>query len=322
MYSLDMLSLILRKLRQRYNSSKIQEQPENAVGSKKLIQIQGSINYSIGQFDLSLPSDHKLPFYQDIAPYYDRYFGSWLKFLRVEDRPLVILDIGANVGDSAFYFLSCESNSKIYGVEADPIFYSYLLHNITKNKAEDFIIPLHYALLPPSLLKNQYRIVSNHGTSKLVSGEFEQEALGFEETEDLTKVRVDDLLKYSKFDFIKIDIDSFDALLALEFINKAESSESVLLVEIDSRSMENNTSNIVTLFSEAIALTYSFITVDNKGRVIGSSFSTISNFVDLLNWIKIQHKIQNIDVFYLDVWFFPASKVSIFKTLCELIDKE
>jgi hypothetical protein len=39
-------------------------------------------------------------------------------------------------------------------------------------------------------------------------------------------------------------------------------------------------------------------------------------------WIKIQHKIQTIDVFYLDVWFFPASKVSIFKTICELIDKE
>jgi FkbM family methyltransferase len=321
-----MLNLSLKLLWQRFYSSHIPARPENIEETKKSKYSppppphQGVRNYSIGQFSLTFPADHQLPNYQEAHRLYDRYFGSWLKFLRVEDRTLKILDIGANVGDSAFYFLSCESDSKIYAVEADPIFYSFLLHNITKHKAENSIIPLNYALLPSSLLEDQYRIVSNHGTAKLVSGEFQQEELEVVQTEDFTKVGVDFILGYSSFDFIKIDIDSFDALLGIEFLHRVESSQSVLLVEIDTRSMENNTSNISDLVSQAIASRYSFIVVDNKGRVLGSHFNTLENFTDLLKWIEIQWKLESVDVHYLDVWFFPASKEYIFKNICAALN--
>jgi FkbM family methyltransferase len=87
---------------------------------------ESSKKYSIGNYQLNIPINHTLPQNQLKNRLYDRFLPILVKNL---DSNKIIVDIGANIGDTLFSMLpNCEN--PIYCIEPSDYFYSYLKTNI------------------------------------------------------------------------------------------------------------------------------------------------------------------------------------------------
>lgn len=87
-------------------------------------------NYLIGGAQVVLPPRHDLPFYQRRDPTYDSYSRELLAVLASQVKELLLIDVGANVGDTAVMALTSADNISVVAVEGNPKFVSYLRRNV------------------------------------------------------------------------------------------------------------------------------------------------------------------------------------------------
>jgi FkbM family methyltransferase len=73
----------------------------------------------------------------DYGPVVDVFFHNTYGFLQVVDE--VVVDIGANVGDSSIYF-ALKGASRVIAVEPYPFTYNFASRNINSNKFQDKIL--------------------------------------------------------------------------------------------------------------------------------------------------------------------------------------
>lgn len=92
---------------------------------------QGTITVRIGDFNLLMPSAHPLPQLRESQPYRDVCVGIAAKYLGAKYPGAAILDIGANVGDSAARMATYCRNDLIL-VEPSPFFGRYLEKNVSR----------------------------------------------------------------------------------------------------------------------------------------------------------------------------------------------
>lgn len=67
------------------------------------------------------------------------------KLASIDLRNKTVIDIGANIGDTALNFVN-RGVKKVYSLEPIPQTFSYLVKNIKNNSLQDLIIPLKYGL--------------------------------------------------------------------------------------------------------------------------------------------------------------------------------
>jgi FkbM family methyltransferase len=91
---------------------------------------QGTITVRIGEFNVLMPSAHPLPQLSASQPYRDVCVGIAAKYFGSKYPRAAILDIGANVGDSAARIATYCKNDLIL-VEPSPFFSRYLEKNIS-----------------------------------------------------------------------------------------------------------------------------------------------------------------------------------------------
>jgi FkbM family methyltransferase len=92
-----------------------------------LLHTNSSIKYHYKKYYIELPAGHMLPKYQQIHPKYDRFLPHLLKYLNDSD---VVIDIGANVGDTLAGMVEQNSTASYICIEPDNDFYRYLNKNI------------------------------------------------------------------------------------------------------------------------------------------------------------------------------------------------
>lgn len=85
--------------------------------------------YKIGNTEIELPREHRLEEYQRVHPNYDRFLPHLARHL---NKHSVVLDIGANCGDTLAAMVWANSDLAYVCIEPDPAFYSYLLKNIER----------------------------------------------------------------------------------------------------------------------------------------------------------------------------------------------
>lgn len=116
----------------------------SAIG-RALVAIRAMIGrdraYRIGQYPVVLPAAHKLPWFQRVFPTYDRYASDLLESLCHEAHSPLMVDIGANVGDTALLALDAVHNISVVSVEGDKTFLVYLRKNTAQVEARVTIIP-------------------------------------------------------------------------------------------------------------------------------------------------------------------------------------
>ena len=89
------------------------------------------IKYKLEKYEIILPLKHELPIIKRDYPLYDTQIGRIVKYINEKYPSFQIIDIGANVGDSATIIKS-NVDLPILCIEADDYYYSLLLGN-TKN---------------------------------------------------------------------------------------------------------------------------------------------------------------------------------------------
>lgn len=142
---------------------------------------------------------HRLPFYQKEFPLYDRQLAKLCAFLqRQYDRPLNIVDVGANVGDTvlniglkdAFYL--CVEGNDYYG--------KYIKRNLHQYR---YALEKHY--LTDDDHQGSFSVETANGTARLVNSGSSQ---------GVPLVTLDWIInnKYGDchFDLLKVDTDGFD----------------------------------------------------------------------------------------------------------------
>lgn len=110
----------LKRWRMRGNS------PSADTSSDLRMDENGDVLFPLPNFFLRLPKDHLLPFYRQAHPLYDRFLPHLAKCLAPAD---IVVDVGANCGDSLAAM--CCSNPSLHYlcIEPDPVFFSYLEKN-------------------------------------------------------------------------------------------------------------------------------------------------------------------------------------------------
>ena len=73
-----------------------------------------------------LPPGHLLSLYESIYPKYDRFLPNVIREIKENE---VIIDIGANIGDTLFRLLNINSKPYYYCIEADNFFFEYIKKN-------------------------------------------------------------------------------------------------------------------------------------------------------------------------------------------------
>ena len=174
----------------------------------------------IGSRELEMDSSHLLPQYLEQYKLYDRALPYIGKILKDIDGYLSVIDIGANIGDTAS-LMSEKASGKYLCVEGDPKFLPYLKNNVKKITESEIIISENYCSDEDSETE-QLQVESQNGTAKLVA------------SKDKTGVkiqlkRLDTIIKgapsFEKSNLLKIDTDGFEINIlkgAFGFIKKAK----------------------------------------------------------------------------------------------------
>jgi FkbM family methyltransferase len=170
---------------------------------------------------LVLPWSHRLPDYAALTPEYGQNLVALARGLG-ESGPVSVLDIGANVGDSALQILHAVDGS-VLCVEADKAYLEFLHQNVD----DDSRVQVVEALLSASE-GGLTKAVRSGGTTRFVAGTG---------SDGMPSVSADDLRReFPEFDglrLIKSDTDGYDVDLVPAAARAWASAKPVLFFEYD-----------------------------------------------------------------------------------------
>lgn len=104
-----------------YATNPVQSKIRTVLGREQHLDVDG--------IPIVLPPDHDLPFYQRRDPTYDAYAITLLAQL-ASAFPVTVVDVGANVGDTAAAVLASAPGTEVISVEGDARFVDYLRRNM------------------------------------------------------------------------------------------------------------------------------------------------------------------------------------------------
>jgi len=163
---------------------------------------KSDLEYSLGKYKIILPNNHVLKTYQNAYPLYDRFLP-----ILCADFDGLIIDIGANIGDSSIAIFSRNSKSFILGVEPDNMFYKECVNNVFRNGLKERFLGVNKFI---STTKAKFSIEKSYtnstGTISTENDESgEVNSISFSELLELIPLE-----KRKKIDIVKIDTDGFD----------------------------------------------------------------------------------------------------------------
>jgi FkbM family methyltransferase len=217
--------------------------------------------------ELRLPWSHPLPDYARSRPTY----GQNLVDLAVElssrlphdAGPLRMLDVGANIGDSALQ-VAARTGAEVLCIEADPYWLRYLEMNVGGRADIDVVAALLTTDEQPAAPTTAVRA---HGTTHFISADSDNDAL---KPLSASALRA----SYQRFDrirLVKSDTDGFDPALVPAVASAWHDSGPVIFFEFDptlARSVGDT--DPFRVWSRLDALGYSEVAVwDNGGDPLG-----------------------------------------------------
>jgi FkbM family methyltransferase len=216
------------------------------------------IKFKYGDFVVQCDPSHHLPNILAYLPDFGRNLSDIVLSLNVRE-PRVI-DVGANIGDTALLLARFAPGARILCIEGDPRF----IPDLQINTSQITGVTLAQAILSDRSVHARGEFVVTGGTARLV----------LDETSDPIRMKtLDDLLEdfpdFSNPHVIKIDTDGFDPAILRGAKHLLTSARPIVLYEWDSYSYraagENDTSHADFL----MGLGYDrFIIYTNRGEAL------------------------------------------------------
>ena len=217
-----------------------------------------------------LPPGHLLSLYESIYPKYDRFLPTVIGKIKENE---VIIDIGANIGDTLFRLLNINKRPYYYCIEADNFFFEYL----QKNKKSLDVNIQNKIILIKTLVGDQLKgnlSETATGTKTLIESD-----LG------IKSKKLDDIIteyKIKNIKLIKVDVDGFDYNILFSAINELKNNKPDIFFEympLDKLAKKN----YLRLIEKLNEIGYSNWTMlDNYGSIIFEN----KGCIDVINKTK------------------------------------
>ena len=217
-----------------------------------------------------LPPGHLLSLYESVYPKYDRFLPTVIGKIKENE---VIIDIGANVGDTLFRLLNINTRPYYYCIEADNFFFEYL----QKNKKSLDINIQNKIILINTLVGNQLKgnlSETTTGTKSLIVSD-----------SGIKSKKLDDIImeyKIKNIKLIKVDVDGFDYNILFSAINELKNNKPDIFFEYMPLD-ESGKKNYSRLMEKLNQIGYSNWTMlDNYGSIIFEN----KGYIDVIDKTK------------------------------------
>lgn len=235
----------LQSLKQRSNQRSFFKQRLNTI--------------HVGNFEILIPSRHALAKIQQGQPYRDLCVGISAKYISSKYPQGTLMDIGANIGDTAAMMASFSPNRLVL-IEASDYYFGILSQNAAR--------------LPNPIVLKQVLIADGKpelGSLQHWGGTafFRKDATGNTEIQTVRLCEIAD----ESTRFVKIDTDGFDFMIIADSLEWLAAAQPALLFEdqIQSQSELENANDVIARLMQA-GYAY-FIVWDDPGRHVVSTGS-------------------------------------------------
>ncbi|MBY8820796.1 FkbM family methyltransferase [Sphingomonas colocasiae] len=221
-----------------------------------------SIVFDAGGYSMLLPVSHPLPRYWRGFPNYDRALPRLVRSLSAltQSKEFVIVDIGANVGDTAVALLQHPATF-VVAIEGNDAFLPHLRQNLSAFTNRSAIIE---RFIGPKTAES-FVVETCNGTAKLIHADD-----GVESSVDM--IGLDEALALSNkddIDLIKIDTDGFDIQIIMNSLAMLNSSNIPIFFEFDPNLAKPVTGDAWIIFDTLLDIGYSYgIAYVNTGEIL------------------------------------------------------
>ncbi|HTD39403.1 MAG TPA: FkbM family methyltransferase, partial [Mucilaginibacter sp.] len=221
----------------------------------------GPKQVQVGNFSLTADADHLIEEYLKNHKYYSRNLPRIAKYLEAKYPIYGIVDVGANIGDTAALLRTANVNQTIYAIEGEPTFFKLLQKNLPQFKD---------VIAFETFLGENNHIVAiatevHKGTARL----------NRESERNITVKKLDDFaaeenLKNVKL--LKIDTDGYDLKILRGSSNFIKVNKPVIFFEYDAAYLEEQGEDGIAIFEQIRAKGYNkLIYYDNYGKLMLST---------------------------------------------------
>ena len=193
-----------------------------AIRNKLIPFINPEIKYKLAGFNIHLPFSHNLPINKKIFPSYDENIGRLASMVKEKYNDLRMIDIGANVGDTASIVKS-KVDIPILCIEGEKEFIPLLQKN-THNFQNVFVEKSFVG--DKEFVQGNY--VYSRGSCRIVEGVGQYEI----HLRTLEQI-VTEYPEFKKSKLLKIDTDGFDCRIIKKEINLLSEMKPVIFFEYD-----------------------------------------------------------------------------------------
>jgi len=258
------------------------------------------IKSKIGKYYLKHRFSHNLPIFLNSFQNYNINMARITREVFKKYKDLLIIDIGANIGDSTALIKSY-IDVPILCIEGDDDYIDLLDEN-TKNLKN---VKVKKTILSDKKGKIGMKILGTGGTSRLCNS-----------NQLIATETIDNLLKkhdnFEKAKFVKIDTDGFDGKIIRGGKRYLHKTKPVLFFEYDPHFLNKNNDLGLNVLNDLLKYGYSkALYYDNTGNYICST--SLSNKALLK---ELDHSVQNKDgIKYFDICVFSKEDDDLFNTI-------
>jgi FkbM family methyltransferase len=234
------------------------------------------INYQLNGHKIKLPLSHALPIVLKNHPNYSKNLARVASCVHDKYPDLVIIDIGANIGDSVF-MIGEKVSCPILCIEGDPKFFQIL--QINTSTCENVSIQNVFIGDVDAIENKELVIVS--GTAHFEDSA--NKSTAFRKLSSLLKEEP----KFANSKLLKIDTDGYDLSIIRGSVDFIQAVKPVLFFEYDPFFLAKQNDDGISIFSLLHSLGYDSIAIyDNVGRyLISLSLTATNQIADLHGYL-------------------------------------
>ncbi|MFK7891364.1 MAG: FkbM family methyltransferase [Granulosicoccus sp.] len=253
------------------------------LGLKKKYGLNGSF--------IELDYTHSLPDYQKEHPSYDRFLPHLVKYLPDNS---VVIDVGANIGDTLVAMVGSNSSLEYISIEADDEFFSDLEKNAELLRATNEKLKITTVKQLVGIDVDDVSLAGSGGTKYAVPGGGQLKSKSLDKT--LGELNIDQL----SLSLLKTDVDGYDWDIIRSSYNVLKHCPYVFF-ECEYKN-DSQLKEYKDLFDELITRGYTkFAFFDNYGQYICTT-SAISHILELLAYVERQNLYNSTrTLYYYDI---------------------
>jgi len=258
----------------------------------------------VGGKDIFLNLSHMLPVYKATLKLYDTALPRIVQYLYDINNKLVIIDVGANIGDTAALIHEVCPEATIICIEGSENFANLL----EKNYGENEKVKIERTFLTDKTSSSNKKLISQNGTATLnhetssVDDDI-QNTVSIDKLDNVISSKYKDL----NIDLIKVDTDGFDYKVLRGSEQILIQHKPMIYFELVPALLKNNDENVMSIFTFLIELNYKYVMFyDNLGYLIGlhninnlENIEMLTNYVDSRNmYLDVLVSVENINSLY------------------------